>query len=79
MIERSELIKILESALSAEERSIPIYVEHLQSAVFWLGMEPGKIENIKATFRHLAEDSERHCGVVLSLLKRVREGGKDAF
>jgi len=79
MVKKDEIIKILEDAQIAEERSIPVYTKHIGSAIFWTGIEKEKAEEIKKILKYLAEESARHKGVVEYLLKYIKEEDKDAF
>ena len=79
MIKKDEIIKILEEAQIAEERSIPVYTKHMGSAVFWTGIDKEIAEEIRKILKYLAEESARHKGIVEYLLKRIREEDKDAF
>lgn len=79
MIEKQKLLKILKDALDAEEKAIPIYSKHLESAIFWTGIEKGKIQKIKQSLNRLARDSTAHKRAVERLIEEVKEKDKDAF
>ena len=79
MIDKNELIKILEEALIAEEKAIPIYMKHLATAVLWTGMEKVDMEKIRTTMSVLLVESEGHKNTVLDLLDRIKSGGKGAY
>lgn len=79
MIDKKELISILEKALIAEERAIPIYMKHLKTAVFWTGAAEEDIKRIRKVMSVLLEESERHKKTVETLIDKVKSGGKDAY
>ena len=61
---KEELLKILKDAQMIEERLIPIYMDHLSSAVFWTGLDEKKVFEIKVLLKKLADDSRRHKATV---------------
>jgi rubrerythrin len=68
---KKEIVKHLKSALIAEEKSIPIYTKHLDSAVFWTGLEKEKAEEIKAILSELARGSIIHKEIIENLIKKL--------
>ena len=79
MIKKAELLDILNQALLAEEKSVPLYTKHLSQAVFWTGWDKELIEKIRGSFEHLAEASTRHKDIVQNLMERIRKDSRDAF
>lgn len=72
-------MKELKEALAAEENSIPVYMKHLDSAIFWTGWEEGVLTKAKTIFTHLAQESSRHKIMVDNLIKHINEDKRDAF
>ncbi|MDD4183706.1 MAG: hypothetical protein PHT53_07830 [Candidatus Omnitrophica bacterium] len=79
MIKKEDLLKELKEALAAEENSIPVYMKHLDSAIFWTGWEDGILTKAKTIFTHLAQESSRHKIMVDNLIKHINEDKRDAF
>ncbi|MDD5566070.1 MAG: hypothetical protein PHG31_04195 [Candidatus Omnitrophica bacterium] len=79
MMRKEELLIALREVLNAEEKSIPIYMQHLESAVFWAGWDEATVKRIKESFRYLAQESIRHKGILLELIGKIRRGSRDAF
>lgn len=79
MIKKDELLKLLKKGLDGEEKAIPIYMEHLKSALFWAGMGEKEAKEVKGIFEKLVNDSVGHKKIVLDLIDRVERSGKDAF
>ena len=79
MIRKDELLRLLKEGIDAEEKSIPVYMDHLGAALFWVGMEPDKAAKIQEAFKHLASCSRRHKEILTGIAGKVREGGRDAY
>ncbi|MFA5270810.1 MAG: hypothetical protein WC412_00520 [Candidatus Omnitrophota bacterium] len=79
MIKKEDLLKELEGALIAEEKSIPIYMKHLDLAIFWTGWDEQTIAKARSVFGNLAGESERHKVLVAGLIKKIKEDKRDAF
>jgi len=79
MIKKEDLLKELKDALVAEEQSIPIYMKHLDSAVFWTGWDLETIAKIKTLFGTLARESGRHKIIITGLIERIKEDKRNAF
>jgi rubrerythrin len=79
MIGKNELTTILEQALIAEEKAIPIYMKHLKTAVLWTGISEEDVEGIRKTMKVLLDESEGHKRVVLEVLDSIKERGQDAY
>lgn len=79
MITKEDLLKELKEALIAEEQSIPVYMKHLNSSIFWTGWEDGILTKAKTVFTHLAQESTRHKVMVANLIGHINEDKKDAF
>ncbi|MFO8052562.1 MAG: ferritin family protein [Candidatus Omnitrophota bacterium] len=70
---KKELIRLLREALLGEEKAVPIYTKHLDSALFWTGLGKEKSEEIQRIFSQLAKDSKKHKEVVENIIKRLEE------
>lgn len=68
---KKKLIEALKDALIAEEKSIPIYTKHLDSAVFWTGLEQEKADKVKTILSELARGSMVHKQIIENLIKRL--------
>ncbi|MCF7878675.1 MAG: hypothetical protein K9L95_04305 [Candidatus Omnitrophica bacterium] len=68
---KKEIIKRLKEALIAEEKSIPIYTKHLDSAVFWTGLGEERVDKIKAILSELARGSMVHKEIIENLIRRL--------
>lgn len=79
MIAKEKLIEYLKESIDSEEKSIPIYMQHLDSAVFWLGLGNKIAEDIKNSFTDLANQSKRHKVILQGLMKNIIEDKRDAF
>ena len=79
MIEKQKLLDILKKAQEVEEKAIPIYMKHLNSAIFWTGMSSDKQKKAKEFIEVLAGDSVGHKETVEKLIKKITEKNKNAF
>ena len=79
MIKKAELKFLIKDAIDREERSIPVYMNHLKAALFWIGLKDEDVKKIKAAFADLAAKSAGHKKVLEELLKKVEGSPKDAF
>lgn len=57
---KEKLIELLRYALVAEEKAVPIYNHHLESAIFWVGLPKDKVAKFKSTLELLAKESTSH-------------------
>lgn len=79
MISKEDLLKELKQALITEEKSIPIYMKHLDLAVFWTGWDEKIAAKVKAVFAHLAQESTRHKGMIANLIVHIEKEERNAF
>ena len=79
MVKKEDLLKELKDALVAEEQSIPIYMKHLDSAVFWTGWDLETVAKAKVLFSTLARESGRHKIIIAGLIERIKEDKRNAF
>ncbi len=73
--DNNEMLKILKEARNSEEGVIPVYMKHLESALFWTGIHPDNVSKAKTILRRLAAESTAHKIAVEKLIARL-EGGK---
>lgn len=62
--DKEKLIELLKSALIAEEKAVPIYNQHLKSAVFWAGLPEDKAAELRKVLELLAKESVAHKMIV---------------
>ena len=79
MIKKEELLKVLNLSLDAEEKAIPIYMGHLDSAVFWTGIAETKAGKAREMLKTLAEESSKHKALIEGLIKKVNGEKKGAY
>ena len=79
MIKKDDLLKELKEALVLEEQSIPIYMKHLSSAVFWTGWDEQTAAKAKNVFLYLAQESSRHKNIIKDLIENVKQDKRNAF
>lgn len=79
MIRKDELLRTLKDVYYAEEDGILIYTKHLNSAIFWTGLDEDKVKRAKKILEDLAKGSIAHKPVVQKMIDYVRESDRDAF
>jgi len=79
MVKKEELLKLFKEVLDAEEKSIQIYARHLESAMFWAGIDKAKAQEAKMLFKSLIEGSGSHKKIVEGLMDRIQREQKSAF
>jgi rubrerythrin len=79
MINRDNLIASLKKSLDAEERAVPIYSKHLNSTLFFSGLDKDFQERIKGLLSILAKESIRHEQVLRTLIKKIERSSKDVY
>lgn len=79
MIKKDELLVFLKKLRDQEERAIPIYTEHLNSA-FFLSEFSKKIQNkLKETLLILNVDSRRHAQVFNEMIDRIQGSDQNVY
>lgn len=68
------LIDILKYAYAREEEAIPIYLNHLKTAILWTGLDEKRSKAIRDVFQKLMEDTKRHRTTVGNILKKLEQG-----
>lgn len=79
MISKRLLLQFLRKAMDAEEKAIPIYMKHLETTVFWAGMEKDATEFTKKEFMRFAKESSVHKKIVGELIERIEKDPRDAI
>ncbi len=64
-------LEILKGARNAEEKIIPIYTKHLESAIFWTGIPEDRVLKAKVILKRLATESATHKIAVEALIARL--------
>lgn len=73
MISKEELIGILKKACEVEEKAIPIYTKHLESAVFWTGISRDDALKAREILRRLARESKSHKIIVTRIIEKLEK------
>jgi len=79
MINKDELSHLLKAVYYAEEEGVLVYTKHLNSAIFWAGLDKDKVKKAKEILESLAKGSIAHKPIVEGMIKYVKESSKDAF
>ncbi len=79
MLTKKALLELLKKGLDGEEKAVPIYTKHLESALFWAGLPDKDIKEAKLIFKQLAVESAGHKVIVENLISYAEGAGKDAF
>lgn len=79
MINKDELSRLLKDAYYAEEEGVLIYTKHLNSAIFWTGLNKDKAKRAKEILESLAKGSIAHKPIVEKMIKYIKESNKNAF
>ena len=72
--DNAKILKILKDARNSEEGVIPIYMKHLESAMFWTGIPQDNVPKAKTILRRLAAESAAHKIAVEKLITRFERG-----
>ena len=68
--DNDKILKMLKEARNTEQGAIPIYMKHLESAIFWTGIPQSNVSKAKKILRRLAAESAAHKVVVEKLITR---------
>lgn len=79
MISKKLLLNLMQVALAAEEKAVPIYLEHIEVAANWTGMDKGTAVRVKKGLRLLSDQSVGHRETVKDLIDWIRKDPRDAF
>lgn len=79
MIRKEELLKFLKESEVLEEKSIPVYTKHLESAIFLSGFSKQEQEELKKVLLILKKGSEVHKEIYEDLINKIRESAKDVY
>lgn len=70
-MEKKSLLKLLDESIVVEELAIPIYSEHLDSALFWSGFKSEITDEIKKTLLKIANESKEHIRIIQKLKNKI--------
>ena len=59
-MEKNNLLKKIDEAISTEDMAMPIYVKHLKSGIFWSGLNKEKKDLIKKNLEILEIETLQH-------------------
>lgn len=79
MINRKDLIKKIDNAITVEEIGIIIYSKHLGTILFLSGFEKGVQEKIRAYLKILKEDSEEHKRLLEDAREKILRSKKNVY
>lgn len=79
MISKEKLLEYLKEGLDKEEKSIPIYMKHLDSAIFWAGLDQKIVNKAREAFTFSMKESIRHKEIIENLIKTIKEDTKNAY
>ena len=72
--DNDKVMELLREARNAEEGIIPIYMKHLESALFWTGVPQDNVSKAKTILKRLAAESSAHKIAVEKLIARLERG-----
>ena len=78
-VSKTELLRMLAEAAALEEKAIPIYGAHLETAVFWSGLDKWRQEQLRIYLRILSKESAHHLRVLSAMKKAITEDARDVF
>lgn len=78
-VTKKELLKMLDDAIALEDRSIPVYMRHLKTAMFWSGLPAAQREQVRIQLGILQKESQRHSALLGELRQKVEKEGRDVF
>lgn len=58
---------------------IYFYAKHLETAVFWTGINKDNIKKAKDLLKQLADEMDNHKNIIIDLIKKIREDKNNAF
>lgn len=70
---KNKTIKAIEELMAREEQIIPVYMRHLESAIFWAGISEDSQIRAKTIMQVLIKESEQHKDMLERLLKYIKE------
>lgn len=79
MVDKKEIIKLVEECAKIEESVIPLYSKHIDNTLFLSGFDAGSAAGVRSILDKLKKDSERHKGVFESLLARIERSSQNVY
>lgn len=68
-MKKEDILAKIDIAILREEEAVPIYAEHLSSAIHWAGLSEDSVARIKGFLKILRDDSIGHA----KALRKVKE------
>lgn len=68
-MKKEEILAKIDIAILREEQAVPIYAEHLSSAIHWAGLKEESVARIRGYLKILRDDSMGHA----KALRKVKE------
>jgi|GEM_PF-454796 len=78
-VTKKELLKMVDEAIDLEDKSIPVYMKHLNTALFWSGLPEWERKQLNIYLNVLAKESGKHSVKLNALRDKVEKGGKDVY
>ncbi|MDO8804915.1 MAG: hypothetical protein Q7R35_10815 [Elusimicrobiota bacterium] len=78
-VTKKELLKLIDEAIDLEEKSIPVYRKHLDTALFWSGLPTGERRQLNIYLNVLAKESGKHFARLTALKEKIEKGEKDVY
>ena len=79
MLEKNDLLSILNEGLKTEEEIIPIYSKHIDNALFFSSFSEENKRAIKEILMMLRDDSLRHKKMFEGVIAEVKISQKDVY
>jgi hypothetical protein len=76
---KKELLKLIDEAIDLEDKSIPVYMKHLGTALFWSGLPKWERHQLDVYLNVLAKESAKHSVRLAALKEKIEKGGKDVY
>ena len=76
---KNELLKMIDNAINLEEKSILIYKKHLDTALFWSGLQKEKQSRLRKSLNTLAKESGKHFAKLNTLKEAIKKEEKDVY
>ena len=78
-VPKKELLKMIDEAIDLEDKSVPVYMKHLNTALFWSGLSKWERDQLTISLNMLAKESSRHSAKLSALREKIEKGGKDVY
>ena len=78
-VTKKEFLKMIDDAIDLEDKSIPVYLKHLHTALFWSGLSDWERRQLHISLNILAKESAKHSAKLTALRQQIETGGKDVY